>query len=111
MPVLSPIVIMTFVASIIFQIIGLSLLPRSAGFTQPWPTVGVILAFIAGIWLMARLSASGVPISLLLPLSAAVVPLVIVFIGVLLYGEPATARQVALLVAACLLIGVASAIR
>lgn len=108
---LSPTVIGTFVVSIVLQVVALSLLPSSAGFARPLPTLGVIVAFIAGIGLMARLSALGVPLSVLIPLSAAVVPLVIVAVGVLVYGEPASLMRVVLLLGACLLIGVASSIQ
>lgn len=111
MPALTPTVIGTFVASVALQVLALSLLPRSEGFTRPLPTLILIVAFIAGIWLMARLTASGVPISILTPITAAVVPLGVVAVGVLVYGEPASLLRVAVLVVACVLIGIAGSIR
>ena len=111
MPALTPTVIGTFVLSVILQVVGLSLLPRSEGFTRPLPTLGLIVAFIAGIWLMARLTASGVPISILIPITGAVIPLAVVAVGILVYGEPASLFRVALLIVACLLIGLAGSMR
>ena len=107
MPALTPTVIVTFVASVVLQVVGLSLLPRSEGFTRPLPTLVLIVAFIAGIGLMARLTASGVPISMLIPITGAVVPLSVVAVGILVYGEPASLLRVALLVVAWVLIGLA----
>lgn len=111
MPALTPTVIGTFVVSVVLQVLALSLLPRSDGFTRPLPTLGLITAFIAGIWLMARLTASGVPISILIPLTGAVVPLAVVAVGILVYGEPASLFRVGLLMVACLLIGLAGSMR
>lgn len=111
MPALTPTILATFVASVALQVLALSLLPRSEGFTQPLPTLILIVAFIAGIGLMARLTASGVPISILLPITGAVVPLAVVVVGVLVYGEPASSLRVAMLVVACVLIGIAGSIR
>ena len=108
MPALTPTVIVTFVASVVLQVVGLSLLPRSEGFTRPLPT---LVAFIAGIGLMARLTASGVPISMLIPITGAVVPLSVVAVGILVYDEPASLLRVGLLVVACVLIGLAGSVR
>ena len=108
MPALSFAVIATFVTSIILQVIALSLLPMTQGFTKLMPTLGCAVTFIAGIWMLARIAASGVQLSILIPLSAASVPLAIVAVGVLFYGEPASLLRVGMLGAACVIIGVAS---
>lgn len=60
---------------------------------------------------MARLTASGVPLSILIPFTSALVPLAVSTVGVLVYGEPASLLRVVLLLVACLLIGVASSLR
>ena len=111
MPALTPTVIGTFVVSVVLQVLALPLLPRSDGFTRPLPTLGLILAFIAGIWLMARLTASGVPMSILIPITGAVIPLAVVAVGILVYGEPVSLLRVGLLIVACLLIGLAASMR
>ncbi|MGE3599135.1 MAG: SMR family transporter [Dehalococcoidia bacterium] len=110
MPALSLSVVLTFLASIVLQVAALSMLPQTAGFTKLWPTVACIVPFVAGIALLARIAASGVQLSILIPLSAAAVPLAIVAVGIFAYGEPASLLRVAILVVACVLIGVASSI-
>lgn len=111
MPTLSPTLIGTFFVSIALQVAALSLLPITQGFSRPLPTIALIVLFVAGIGLLARIIATGVPLSILLPMSAAVVPLGVVAVAVTFYGEPASLLRVALLMAACGLIGVASIIR
>jgi multidrug transporter EmrE-like cation transporter len=105
---LSPSVIGTYIVSIVLQIAALSLLPLTQGFSRPLPTVGLIILFVVGIGLMARITAAGVPLSILIPVSSAIVPLVLVAIGVIFYGEGTSLLRVALLLVACVLIGVAS---
>ncbi len=108
MSALSPSVIGTYIVSIVLQIAALSLLPLTHGFSRPLPTVGLIILFVVGIGLMARITAAGVPLSILIPVSSAIVPLVLVAIGVMFYGEGTSLLRVALLLVACVLIGVAS---
>jgi multidrug transporter EmrE-like cation transporter len=111
MPTLSPTLIGTFFVSIALQAAALSLLPITQGFSRPLPTIALIVLFVAGIGLLARIIATGVPLSILLPVSAAVVPLAVVAVAVTFYGEHASLLRVVLLIAACGLIGVASIIR
>jgi multidrug transporter EmrE-like cation transporter len=110
MPPLSPTLIGTFFVSITLQAATLSLLPITQGFSRPLPTIALIVLFVAGIGLLARIIATGVPLSILLPVSAAVVPLAVLAVGVTFYGEPASLLRVALLIVACGLIEVASII-
>ena len=98
-----------FVASIVFQLFGLILLPLTKGFTEPMPTVGAALGFEVGIGLLARLIHSGINLSVLIPLLAATVPLATIAFGVLVYGESASLLKITMLVSACILIGFASA--
>ncbi len=111
MPTLSLTLIGTFFVSITLQVAALSLLPITQGFSRPLPTIALIVLFITGIGLLARIIATGVPLSILLPVSSAVVPLAVLVVGVTFYGEPASLLRVALLIAACGLIGVATIIR
>jgi multidrug transporter EmrE-like cation transporter len=106
----SPNVILMIALSVAFQLIGVFLLPMTKGLTQPLPTIAGAIAFLIGLGLMARLSASGVNLSVLLPLMAALVPLGAVAIGVLAYGDSASLPKIFMLVAACGLIGYASTV-
>ena len=103
-------VVLMFLASIVMQVIALSMLPLTAGFTRLLPTLGCMAAFSVGIGLLARIVASGVQLSIVIPISAAAVPIAIVLVGVFAYGEPASLLRLIILFAACALIGFASSL-
>ena len=107
---LTPTIIMMLAASVVFQVIGLSLMPLTKGVTQLVPSIACVLAFLAGLGLMARLLNSGINLGILLPFMAAVVPLCAIAVGILFYGESASFIKLSLLVSACLVIGFASSI-
>ncbi len=107
---LTPTIIMMLAASVVFQVIGLSLMPLTKGVTQLVPSVACGLAFLVGLGLMARLLNSGINLGILLPFMAAVVPLCAIAVGILFYGESASVIKLSLLVSACLVIGFASSI-
>jgi len=102
--------VLIFFASVIFQLFGLVMLPLTKGFTAPVPTLGAAVGFLLGIGLLARLTNSGVNLSVLIPLLAAVVPLATIAFGVLVYGEVASPLKIVLLVSACILIGFATTV-
>jgi len=108
MPNLSISIVLIFVASVVFQLFGLVMLPLTKGFTEPMPTIGAAVGFLLGIGLLARLTNSGVNLSVLIPLLAAIVPLATIAFGILVYGEAASVLKIILLVSACILIGFAS---
>jgi multidrug transporter EmrE-like cation transporter len=97
-----------FAGSVTFQLIGVYLLPISKGLTQPAPTAGLAACFLIGVGLMARLTWSGVNVSVLVPLISTVVPLCSVVIGVACFGDSASWARVGMLVTACVLIGSSS---
>jgi multidrug transporter EmrE-like cation transporter len=99
-----------FAASVGFQLLAMTLLPRTRGFTVLLPTLGCAVFFVAGIWLIARMYASGAKLGIMSPLLAAVIPLGVIAIGVLLYNESASPLRITLLLAACGLIGAAAAV-
>lgn len=101
-------VLLLFVAAVISQLIAAGLLPRTAGFTNPVPTLACAGALVLSFLFIARMIHSGVNLSILAPLVSAIVPLGAVFIGILMYGEAASIGKVALLITACALIGVAA---
>jgi multidrug transporter EmrE-like cation transporter len=100
-----------FFASVILQVVSLSLLPATKSYTVLWPTIVALVCLNVAIWLFARLVAGGVQLSILIPISATVVPLSIIAVGVFAYGEPAPALKITLLVVASGLIGYASSLK
>ncbi len=97
----------TFAISMAFQVTGILLLPASKGFSNPLPAAGVVASFGVALWMLARITSSGVNLGLLIPISAACVPLCTMAAGVVFFGEPGNPLRVALLAAACVMIGVA----
>jgi len=108
MATLTPSIIALVATSVVCQVIGASLMPMTKGLTEIIPTLGFGIAFATGLGIMARLINSGINLSALLPFMAAVVPLCAIAVGVLVYGEPASALKISLLVFSCLTIGFAS---
>ncbi len=103
--------ILMFAAIIITQIIGGTLLPKTDAFRDlPW-TAACLGTYVLSFWMMALAISRGVPLSMMLPIMAALVPLAMVGVGVWLYGEPASFTKIAWLVGACGAIGIASAVK
>jgi multidrug transporter EmrE-like cation transporter len=101
-------IIITFTISVAAQLLGTAMLPLTQGLTRPVPTLAGALGFLIGTGLMARLVNSGVNLSVLVPLVSAAVPLASIAMGVLLFGDTPSVPKLALLLAACGLIGFAS---
>jgi multidrug transporter EmrE-like cation transporter len=100
-----------FVAVFIFgQLLGIYLLPRTAGMSRLLPTVACAACFVIAIGSLARLSFKGVPLGILIPMSAAIVPLATIFIGMFVYGESASPLKLGLLIGACGAVGWAAAL-
>ena len=108
MSTLTPSIIALVATSVICQVIGASLMPLTRGLTEVVPTIGFGIAFATGLGIMARLINSGINLSALLPFMAAVVPLCAIAIGIIFYGESASALKISLLIMSCLTIGFAS---
>jgi multidrug transporter EmrE-like cation transporter len=100
--------VLLFTAAMGSQIVSIGLLPRTHAFTNAIPTLLCITGFVLSLWMLSRLTQSGVNLSILVPLTSTVAPLASILIGILLYGEAASAVKIALLIAACGLVGVAS---
>jgi multidrug transporter EmrE-like cation transporter len=111
MAAFSTVNIVTFLVSVALQIVTMSLLPLSRGYTVLWPTLCVIAAINIAVWLFARIVASGAQLSILIPLSATLIPLCVIAVAIFVYGEPAPVLKILLLVAASVLIGIASGLR
>jgi len=97
-----------FLLAIAGQIIGASFLPATKGFIHPTSTFACVGGFVVALFCMARLIASGIDLSMVVPVMTCSVPLGILAVAFLYYGEPASISKVALLVTAVGLIGVAS---
>jgi multidrug transporter EmrE-like cation transporter len=108
---ISPIAIAMFGASIVLQLISLAFMPLSHGYTKLLPTLGVIVCTNLTVYFFALLVARGVQLSVLIPISAALVPLGAIALGVLTNGESAPMLKMAILVFAAFLIGVASSLK
>ncbi len=103
--------ILLFIAIIATQILGGIFLPRTDAFRNiPWTAI-CLGTYILSFWMMALMISRGMPLSLLLPLMAAIVPLALVGVGVFMYHEPASYAKIGWLVAACGAIGVASYVK
>lgn len=106
---MSPATIALFAGSVIAQLMAISLLPRTEGFTKVLPTAACCALFLVGLGAMANLTRKGVELGVLIPMISAIIPLVTIFIGILFYGESASVLKVSLLMGACVLIAGASA--
>ncbi|WP_066553332.1 hypothetical protein [Croceicoccus bisphenolivorans] len=92
------------------QIGGSILLAYTAGFTRPGWSVLCALVYAMSLYSLAVLLKEGAPLSLMMPLLAAVVPLGSMLLALTLLGEPASLLRVGLLVLACVVIGIASSV-
>jgi multidrug transporter EmrE-like cation transporter len=107
---LQPLNYLMFFASAAFQVLAVVFLPRTRGFTQPVPTLVCCALFVCGIWVIARMYESGAKLGILSPLLAAVIPLGVMAVSILMYHESASPLRVGLLIGACGLIGAAAAV-
>jgi multidrug transporter EmrE-like cation transporter len=97
-----------FLVALVSQLIAVALLPRTVGFTKIGPTILCCVLFIIGVGALSRLIFKGVELGLLIPIMAAVMPLVTIVVGIVLYGESASPVKLSLLGVSCVLIGIAA---
>jgi multidrug transporter EmrE-like cation transporter len=100
-----------FVFVLFAQILAVSFIPRTAGFTNFYWAAACIGVYAISIWGMAHLIHTGTPLGLLIPVLAATVPLASIFLGLILFREPASVLKIVVLVGACGLIGIGSLIK
>ncbi|NBC37787.1 hypothetical protein GTZ99_14625 [Novosphingobium sp. FSY-8] len=93
---------------VVTQVAGGALLGRTQGFQVPVWTAACIAVYTASFYMLARLIQSGVALSLILPVLAALVPLGTILVATTLLGETASWARIGLLVVACGLIGTAA---
>lgn len=111
MPSISWPIIGTFSISLLFQVAALLMLPSTRGFTNAMASLLCVGLFAVALWMLARITSMGVDLSLLIPISAASVPLATSIAAILIYREPGSPLRIIILLAACGLVGVASRIR
>lgn len=92
------------------QVGGSLLLGRTLGFTQVSWSIACIAVYAVSFWALATLIREGGPLSLIMPLLAAVVPLIVSLVAIVAMGESASYLRMGLLVFACVTIGVAGAV-
>jgi len=97
-----------FTAVLLGQLAGITLLPRTQGFSNVTFTLASLAMFALSYAAMARLIAGGVELGILIPALSVIVPLATVAIGVMIYHESASLPKIGFLVVACCLVGVAS---
>lgn len=97
-----------FLVTISSQMAAISLLPRTAGFTEPYWTIACLGLYAISMWCLAYMIHAGMPISVMIPILAAVVPLATIAIGILFYKEAASVLKILILCGACGMIGLAS---
>lgn len=100
-----------FVFMVVTQILAVSLLPRTAGFTSLQWTAACLGVYAISLGSLARILHMGVPLGLMIPIMSALIPLATIAIGVMVYGEAAPPLRILLLCGACGLIAVASTVR
>jgi len=99
--------VLIFGLQVLMQLTAIAMLPLSKGFTKVGPTLVCVMAIVASVYLLARLTNSGANISTLIPWAATAVPLASIAMGMLLYGEMASPMRLSLLVLACIVVAVA----
>jgi multidrug transporter EmrE-like cation transporter len=104
-------VIAFFIFIVITQIGGSSMLAKTDGFRSPVWTAACLATYFFSFWAMAAVIRQGMPLSLLIPLMTAVIPLAVICIGVFAFGEAASFTKIAVLGAACVAVGLASAMK
>jgi multidrug transporter EmrE-like cation transporter len=108
---ISPLAVAMFGASIALQLVMIATLPSSHGYTKPLPTAVIIVCMNVAVYLFALLVARGVQLSILFPISSAMIPLGAIALGVWAHGEPAPWPKIILLVLASVMVGIASGLK
>jgi quaternary ammonium compound-resistance protein SugE len=90
------------------QVAGSALLVKTDGFRAAGWTALCFGIYAASFFAMATMLKEGMPLGLLLPLLAAMVPLLTIAVAILFYGEAASWSRIGLLCLSCLLVGLAS---
>ena len=80
------------ICAILTEVTATSLLPRTAGFTQPWPTVAVLASYALSFFLLAQVVTT-LPIGIAYAIWAGLGTLAVLAIGVSVLHQSLTAWQ------------------
>ena len=100
-------IIVLFIVGAAGQVAGSLMLGRTAGFTNMAWSAACLAVYCISFWGLATLIREGGPLSLIMPILAATVPLIVIFVSVFVMGEAASWPRLGLLTLACAIIGVA----
>lgn len=95
---------------IVTQVLGSSLLMKTTGFRDPLWTFACLATYLVSLFVLAETIRLGLPLSLAMPILAALVPLATIGVAVIVFREQASWLRLGLLSTACVLIGVASTV-
>lgn len=90
------------------QVAGSALLVKTDGFRAPGWTALCLGIYVASFFAMATMFREGMSLGFLLPLLAAVVPLLAIAVGVIMFGETASWTRIGLLIVSCILVGISA---
>jgi quaternary ammonium compound-resistance protein SugE len=104
-------VALLFFLSLGSQVIAVSVLPKTDGFTAPLWTITCLIPYLVAMWLIAVMIRQGTALSVVMPLFAAAVPLAAIAVDYCVYGKGFSVTKLGLLVGSCCAIGVAGSMR
>jgi multidrug transporter EmrE-like cation transporter len=102
--------VLLFLGATVLQMTATALLPASRGLTAPMPTVIMFLCFGGGLAILARLLASGMSLSMLIPLNTLILTIGSIVVSIVLYKENVPPTKLALLAGSGVMIALASRI-
>ncbi|MEZ5743599.1 MAG: hypothetical protein R3D89_07705 [Sphingomonadaceae bacterium] len=103
-------VIVLFVIVALGQVGGSIMLGYTAAFTRPGWSIACALTYAVSLYCLAVLLRGGAPLSMLMPLLAAVVPIAAMLLAGPLLGEAISWPRMGLLTLACVIVAAASAV-
>ncbi len=95
---------------IVTQVAGSSMLVKTGGFRDPAWSLACVAIYALSFYVLAETIRQGMALSLIMPILAAVVPLVTIGVAVVFLGEHASWLRLGLLSGACVIIGVAATV-
>ena len=104
-------IVSQFLVAVIANVAALIALPLTMGFTKFGPTVFCASLFTLNLFMMSRMIQSGVPLSGLIPLMTGVIPLTMIVVGIIHFGENGSPLRIGLLLGACALASAAAAVQ
>jgi small multidrug resistance pump len=85
---------LTLFLAIVSEVVATSALKLSEGFTRAWPSVVVVVGYVAAFYLLSQSLRAGMPLGVAYAVWSGLGTVGIVAIGMLLFQEPLTAARV-----------------